>query len=316
MLKKILRLYYAAMQGDVRSPLPHLFGPPGCGKSTSVEQAAEILGVNLHIINVSRISPLDLEGVQMPSNGNTELVMLTATWWKQLKDGDIVLLDEFLRGFPEVYNGLLDILTSRRVGHFHLPKVFFIAASNTTVAYDAALTDRLLHLPVDDIRTRKSAAKHSAKLLVEATGMHPDMVTHYTMNELLEKEVFPLYAILDSLKGKANVSSANVKGHSLRNLIGQVRLREIQSIQLRELIQANNAEAMSKRQYQYVILPSGKNPDPSYVKAAKKLLGNPRLTEIQAQNLELNLQLIEMEVALNQRDSEPASSEDDNDTLS
>lgn len=316
MLEKILRLYHAAMQGDVRSPLPHLFGPPGCGKSTSVEQAAELLGVNLHIINVSRISPLDLEGVQMPSNGNTELVMLTATWWKQLKDGDIVLLDEFLRGFPEVYNGLLDILTSRRVGHFVLPKVFFIAASNSTVAYDAALTDRLLHLPVDDIRTKKSVQKYNARLLVEATGMHPDMVTHYTMNELLEKEVFPLYAILDALKGKANVSSASIKGHSLRNLIGQVRLREIQSIPLRELIQANNAEAMSKRQYQFVILPNGKNPDPKYVSAAKKLIGNPRLTEIQAQNLELNLQLIEMEVALNEREDSLADTEDDNDALS
>ena len=66
MLEKVLKLYTAAMLGDVRSPTPHLFGPPGSGKSSVVEQAAEMLGVTLHTINVSRISPLELEGVQMP----------------------------------------------------------------------------------------------------------------------------------------------------------------------------------------------------------------------------------------------------------
>src|SRR5690606_5552021 len=71
LLANILRLYHAAMMGDVRSPVPHLVGPPGCGKSTSVEQAAQLLGVNLHVINVSRISPLELEGVQMPVDENS-----------------------------------------------------------------------------------------------------------------------------------------------------------------------------------------------------------------------------------------------------
>ena len=52
MLEDILKLYVMAMAGDVRSPIPHLFGPAGCGKSSSVEMAANILNVNLHIINV------------------------------------------------------------------------------------------------------------------------------------------------------------------------------------------------------------------------------------------------------------------------
>ena len=65
MLEKILKMYVMYMRLDVRSPMPHLVGPPGCGKSTVVEQAAEMIGVNLHIINVSRLNPLDLEGVQI-----------------------------------------------------------------------------------------------------------------------------------------------------------------------------------------------------------------------------------------------------------
>lgn len=182
MLEDILKLYVMAMAGDVRSPIPHLFGPAGCGKSSSVEMAANILNVNLHIINVSRISPLELEGVQMPDKNHKELNLLTATYWSKLKEGDIVLLDEFLRGFPEVYNGLLDIMTSRQVGGFQLPKVFFIAASNSTVAYDAALSDRLLHLPVADPRVNKAEHNNIARMLVDNIGLLPEMAASMEMS--------------------------------------------------------------------------------------------------------------------------------------
>ena len=298
MLDKILRLYYAAMAGDVRSPLIHLVGPPGCGKSQSVEQAAEMLNVNLHIVNVSRMSPLELEGVQMPVDMNTRLQLLTATWWTDLKEGDIVLLDEFLRGFPEIYNGLLDILTARRVGPYVLPKVFFIAASNSTSTYDKALEDRLLHLMVPDARKSKGERARIAKLLVEKTGMLPEVVTSYAMESLISHEILPTYAMLDLFVGKANVSAASIKGHSLRNLIGQVQLRQLESAELRELIDYNNRTAMTKSQYQYVVLPHGKNPDPAYMARARTLVGNSRLTEIQARNLDLNIQLVEFDEAM------------------
>ena len=298
LLAKILRLYHASMAGDVRSPLVHLVGPPGCGKSTAVEQAADMLGVGLHIINVSRMSPLEIEGVQMPTDQNTCLLMLTASWWQELKEGDIVLLDEFLRGFPEVYNGLLDILTSRRVGKFRLPKVFFIAASNSLATYDKALEDRLLHLKVADPRSSKHEDTHIRKQLIEYAGLLPAMATHFTMDDLMSAEIKPMYVLLDQFAGKANVGAASIKGHSVRNLIGQVRLRQIESVQLKEVIEANNREAMSKGAIQFVILPDGKNPPSGYEARARKLLGNPKLTEIQAQNLDLNLQLIEMQTAL------------------
>lgn len=312
MLDDILKLYVMAMAGDVRSPVPHLFGPPGCGKSTAVEQAAELIGCNLHTINVSRLSPLEVEGVQMPVTHESEglrLSMLTATYWTQLKDGDIILLDEFLRGFPEVYNGLLDILTSRRVGSFELPKVFIIAASNSTVAYDKALEDRLLHLPVADPRKSKRARKEQAEHLVKALGLLPRMVNSMEMNSVLDTEVLPMYDILDQIKGKGSAGTA-LKGTSVRNLIGQGKLRQIQSTSLKELISMNNLHAMQEGKAQYVLLPSGKTKDvPSnYPDAAEKLRGNPRLTEIQALNLDLNLQLIEMESI---RSTKEGSDEDD-----
>lgn len=313
MLERILKLYVMAMANDVRSPMPHLFGPPGCGKSTAVEQLAALLGVNLHILNVSRISPLDVEGVQMPhgQDENMRLRMLTATFWTQLKEGDIVLLDEFLRGFPEVYNALLDILTSRRVGSFKLPKVFIIGASNSTVAYDKALEDRLLHLPVADPRSSKRAKKEQAKILVDALGLLPEMTDSYEMQTLLDTEVLPMYEILDQVKSKT-AAGASLKGTSIRNLIGQGQLREIQSAGLKELLSMNNTRAMRDSKPQFVLLTDGKPKSlpANYEAVAHKLTGNPKLTEVQAMNLNLNLQLIEMEAIRSEKEGVPDDEDD------
>lgn len=302
MLELILKLYTMAISGDVRSPVPHLFGPPGCGKSTFVEKAAELIreqtgSCNLHVINVSRISPLELEGVQMPIEENSRLHLLTATFWTQLKDGDILLLDEFLRGFPEVYNGLLDILTSRRVGSFQLPKVFIIAASNSTVAYDKALEDRLLHLAVPDPRNSENVRKEIGKVLVDEIGLLPSMATSAEMEQLLITEVCPMYDIMDQLKHRANIGAATIKGHSPRNLVGQARMRHIVSSDLLALISMNNRRAINEGKYQYVILPDGKTVDRKYLSNLKAVLSSPKLSQQQRLNMELNVQLIAMENA-------------------
>lgn len=322
MLETILKLYTMAMATGVRSPLPHLFGPPGCGKSTVVQTAADLIGVNLHIINVSRISPLELEGVQMPvaapASGDAveteELILklLHATFWTQLREGDILLLDEFLRAFPEVYNGLLDILTSRQVGGFKLPKVFIIAASNTTVAYDVALADRLLHLPVPDPRKDKAAKKYLARLLVEQLGLLPESMTSAEMNTLLDTEVLPMYEVLDNLS-KNSSSPSVTKGSSIRNLIGQAQLRQVQSPHLEEVLKFNNQRAMAAGKPQFVFLCEARAATslPNYEKQAKGLKGNSKLTEIQAVNLDLNLQLIEMEKI---RHEKGTTTTDDDDT--
>lgn len=310
MLETILKLYTAVMLGDVRSPIPHIVGPPGCGKSTFAEQAADLLGVRLHVINVSRISPLELEGVQMPDTQHEQLNLLTAIFWTRMKDGDICLLDEFLRGFPEVYNGLLDILTSHQVGGFRLPKVFFIAASNSTIAYDKALEDRLLNIPVPDPRRRKTEKQRIAKVICEAIGLLPVMAESYEMQDLLDTEVLPMYEMLDAFKSGRSLSTAEIKGTSPRKLIGQARLRQVQSDKLVDLITFNNVEAIKQGKDQYVVLLDGRKANPAYVKNARQLQGNPRLTPIQAVNLELNMQLIGMEEVKSSR----KETDDDDDT--
>lgn len=315
MLELILKLYAMAMAVDVRSPMPHLFGPPGCGKSTVVEQAAELIGVNLHVVNLARLSPLELEGVQMPHGSDDQMVLrlLHSTIWTQLKEGDIILFDEFLRAFPEVYNGLLDIFTSRRVADLKLPRVFIIGASNSTVSYDKALEDRLMHLPVPDPRTDRKEKKRLARLIVDQLGLMPEMADSMEMTSLLDTEVLPMFEILDQVKGKASGSPAMLKGRSIRNLIGQARLRNVQCDALDELLRMNNTNAARQSKWQYVFLPdaSHANSMPAYEGKARQLKDNPRLSELQAENLQLNLQLIEMEQIRNEKKEGTVTEDDD-----
>jgi len=291
--------------------MPHLFGPPGCGKSSAIDDLAKLVDKQVHVINVSRISPLEIEGVQMPIEDNTKLHMLTATFWTQLKEGDILLMDEFLRGFPEVYNGLLDIFTSRRVGNYVLPNVFIIGASNSTATYDAALEDRLLHLPVPDIRKGKAGSIRIAKRIVDTLGLYPGIVNQLEMTEMIHQEISPMYNMLDRLGKNVSAGVLNTDGHSIRNLIGQVQLREVQSITMLDVINANNKMAMNDGKPQFVILLSGKHVSPTYKEAALRIKDNPKLTPIQLMNLKMNLQLIDMEEARQKQDKE----EDNNDDL-
>lgn len=300
MLERILKLYVMAMNGDVRSPMPHLVGPPGCGKSTVVQLAANILKVKLHTVNLSRWSPLEVEGVQMPVDMGTDdarLHMLHSTVWTSLKPGDILLMDELLRAFPEVFNGTLDIFTSREVAGFHLPPVFIIGASNSTVSYDSALEDRLLHIPVPDVRKLKSAQREQAELLTNALGLLPEMATSMEMMSLIEQEIKPMYDLLDQFNGKGT-KGAMLKGRSMRNLIGQAKLREVSSLPLRELLNQNNRQAMGDSKFQHLFLFDRTNPEiaNTSVKAKLQLLeGNPKLTSVQALNVKLNLELIGLE---------------------
>ena len=320
MLEQLLKLYVMAMATGVTSPVPHLFGPPGCGKSTVAQQLADLVGKRLHILNVSRISPLEIEGVQMPTTTDDKqhLKLLLATFWSSLEEGDVVLLDEFLRGFPEVYNGLLDILTSRQIQDHKFPRVFIMAASNSTVAYDKALEDRLLHLPAPDPRKSKKAKAHLATMIVDKLGLLPEMTTSMEMQSLLDSEVLPMFDVLDSLKNKSS-SPASVKGSSVRNLIGQAQLREVQSSALSELLAMNNTRAMAAGKVQYVFLVNGKvgaGPLATYQSKAEQLVGNDRLTEVQALNLNLNLQLIQMEAIRHEKEGTTTDDEYDDDLFS
>ena len=318
MFEQLLKLYVTSMATGVTSPMPHIVGPPGSGKSTVCRELADTLGVKLHTLNVSRISPLELEGLQMPDQAGERLNLLLSTIWTQLKDGDILLLDEFLRGFPEVYNGLLDILTAREVAGHQLPNVFIIGASNSVATYDSALEDRLLHIMVPDPRKRSKVDSELRTRMIVETGLNPEVVACDAMDRLMMNIVLPTYDMLDVFVGtggtQAKMSYAfGVRPRSLRHLIGQVKLRLLQTNLLKELIETNNMISMQAKKPQYVILTDAKAPV-GYESEIKAILesGTP-MSPIQDLNARINLNLITAEAM--KRPSQTGVSDDDPDTV-
>ena len=300
MLKTILRLYTTAMVSNVKGVIPHIYGPPGSGKSAVMEQAAQLLGVKLHTLNVSRISPLDLEGVQMPVDGKLELFL--ATYWSKLNEGDILYLDEFLRGFPEVYNGLLDIFTSREVAGNKLPRIFIIASSNSVATYDPALEDRLLHIQVPDPRRSKSADMAIRETIVKALGLHPENLTSFYMDTLM-CEIHATYSMLDSQRAGMKLNGVDAyKGISPRNLISQGLLRYVDNPSLVNLLNQNNRVAADAREYKYYKVFYTRNDiaglEDGVEAAMRRIIDSPTFTTEEKRDAQINLQLIESHNAM------------------
>jgi hypothetical protein len=137
------------------------------------------------------------------------------------------------------------------------------------------------------------------ELMARECGFIPEVVKTQEMDEVFNKYVLPTYKMLDYFQGKASLGQvAVVEGKSIRHLVGQVHLREIHIPELKQLVTINNQLAMNARKWQFIVLLDGKNVDPKYVTGATKLLGNASLSEIQACNLDLNLDLIKIEEAM------------------
>ena len=138
------------------------------------------------------------------------------------------------------------------------------------------------------------------------------------MNRLMENIVLPTYDMLDVFVGtggaqaKSNYAFA-VRPRSLRHLIGQVKLRLLQTNLLKELIETNNMISMRSRKPQYVILTDAKAPV-GYESEIKVLLeSSSQLSPIQELNARINLNLITAEAM--KRPSQTGVSDDDPDTV-
>ena len=137
------------------------------------------------------------------------------------------------------------------------------------------------------------------------------------MADVITEEIAPTFDILDKFKGtatQATAGSGKKGGHSARHLIGQAKLREVHSTWLAALIGESNRLAVSQGKLQYYIVLDPEHVDARYLTKAKKLVGNPRLSEIQAINLDLNLELCAMGNELKPEDTPtPKGKTDDSD---
>ena len=131
----------------------YVWGPPGCGKSSVVKQAADALKLPLIDLRATLLDPVDLRGLPKLSGD-------TAAWcppaFLPQSGSGILFLDELAQAVPMVQAACLQLVLDRKLGEYQLPDGWHVvAASNRsedragTHRLISPLLNRFVHLDLD-----------------------------------------------------------------------------------------------------------------------------------------------------------------------
>ena len=138
---------------QVRMPVL-LWGEPGIGKSSVIEQLAQDLELPLEVVIAAIREPSDFSGLPFIENGTS--ANAPPSWAKRLaeKESSMLFLDEISCAPPAVQAALLRVVLERVVGDLELPEgVAIVAAANpadqAAGGWDlsAPMANRFCHLP-------------------------------------------------------------------------------------------------------------------------------------------------------------------------
>jgi len=135
-----------------------LWGPPGIGKTSIVQQVAKKLSMGLIDIRLSLRDPVDLRGLPMTDLNTGKTRWLTPAEMPYIeRDGErgILFLDEANTATQAMQSAAMGLVLDRKVGDYHLPPGWLpIAAGNRLVDKAAAqrmgtaLRNRFAHIEV------------------------------------------------------------------------------------------------------------------------------------------------------------------------
>ena len=133
---------------------PMLVSTPGKGKTAFVNYLGEKLGVKVKAINTSTFEGVDANG--MPYLNDGKLNISKPFWLEDLKEGDILFLDEFSNAPSEVRNAFLQIILDQKLpSGAEMPKLRIIGAMNPAgdlegyAEFSNAMKDRWAFIPFD-----------------------------------------------------------------------------------------------------------------------------------------------------------------------
>lgn len=141
-----------------------LWGPPGIGKSSVVNQVSKELGFGFLDVRLSQMSIGDIAGIPYLKEADNTKIM---TWAEpeflrktrelaEKNGGAILLLDEMNSALPVVLASAYQLILDRKIGQFEVPdNVIIIAAGNNdsdkgvTFKMPTPLLNRFIHLNVN-----------------------------------------------------------------------------------------------------------------------------------------------------------------------
>lgn len=130
-----------------------LWGPPGEGKSATIETLAELQNAHLEVLIGSQYSPTDIAGMAHVVGDRVEHI--PPSWASRVVERgetpSIIFFDELDKCTQPVQNACLRAIRERVVGHTHLPRSCrIVAAANPPHLggwdLSAPMANRLVHL--------------------------------------------------------------------------------------------------------------------------------------------------------------------------
>lgn len=115
-------------RGDI---VPCLLGAPGIGKTEGIEEFARTHGRDVVHIIASQVLPTEVSGMTMPNQETHSMDVFDHARLSHMRDGDVLFLDELLKGQQQVLSACLTLVQERRLmSGTHLPDVIIVAAAN------------------------------------------------------------------------------------------------------------------------------------------------------------------------------------------
>lgn len=173
-----------------------LMGGPGIGKTEIVRQFAEKKGVNVVTLLASQSVPNEIAGTNGPDLSSDVMKYYEPTFLRQLKDGDILFMDELLTAPASNLAACLTMMQSRVLqGDKKLPDVMIICASNNMPVsqVSAPLRDRFWKIDIrcdKDVAAKYLASKYggnASKLAPLITECPDDKKWNWTTPRSVEK---------------------------------------------------------------------------------------------------------------------------------
>ena len=124
------------------SCIPLFIGNPGMGKTSIVHQFAKERNIKCLTEIASTKMPHEFSGLAMPDNKTKKMTYYDYDVLLDLRDGDILFLDELLNANPMILNAFLTVLENRVLPSGRkLANIMIIAAANYQGA--ASLTPQI-----------------------------------------------------------------------------------------------------------------------------------------------------------------------------
>lgn len=140
---------------DAEYVVPYLMSGAGLGKTSTVQQIAAEMGVDLIILSLAQYDYTEIAGWTLPNEDRTAMVRMQPDWMPTSGKG-IIFLDELPQAPVTNQNIAAQLVNERRVGPHKLPHGWVIVAAGNRTSDRAGtntmpthLRDRLMFLEVE-----------------------------------------------------------------------------------------------------------------------------------------------------------------------